>query len=207
MSCNGDILVFITQDVVIKSSEWLYELIKDIENGDCAAAYSRQICDSDCIEKYIREKNYPLEDEIQSKADIDEMGLQTFFFSDAACAIDEEVYKKLSGYDGKDLPTSEDMYFAYKLVMNDYKIKYCSKSEVIHYHDLTLKELYNRYKLCGMFFKQESYLNRYGTNESGASLAVHIFKRALSERNIKVLVKFIPNMGARYIGMKVGKRK
>ena len=48
----------------------------------------------------------------------------TFFFSDAASAIKTDVYKKLNGYDGKDLLTNEDMYLAYKLINNGYRISY-----------------------------------------------------------------------------------
>ena len=76
------------------------------------------------IEKYTREKNYPATSRIVSKSDIKRLGLNTFFFSDASSAIKTSIYKELNGYDGKDLPTNEDMYIAYKLIMNGYKISY-----------------------------------------------------------------------------------
>ena len=97
------------------------------------------------------------------------------------------------------------MYIAYKLIQNGYKIKYCAESEVIHSHDFTLKQIYDRYKLTGKFFKQNSYLDNYGTTKSGGGLAKYILKRAFQDKNIKVIFKFVPNMSARYIGMKVGK--
>ena len=99
------------------------------------------------------------------------------------------------------------MYFAYKLIMNDYRIKYEADSEVIHSHKFTLKQLYRRYYDTGKFFKQNSYLDKYGTNGTGANLAKYILKRAIKDKNIKVLIEFIPNMSARFIGMKVGKLK
>ena len=111
----------------------------------------------------------------------------------------------MNGYDNKDLPISEDMYVAYKIIQNGYRIKYCAKSEVVHYHNFSLKEQYDRYRLTGKFFKQNSYLDNYGTNKSGGGLAKYILKRAIEEKNIKVLLNFIPNMAARFIGMKVGK--
>ena len=37
-------------------------------------------------------------------------------------------------------------------------------------------------------------------------MAKYVLKRALQEKNIKVIFRFIPDMAARYIGMKVGKR-
>ena len=59
MKCNGDVLVFITQDVVIEDKLWLYNLTKNIGKDSIAAAYSRQISKYNNIEKYTREFNYP----------------------------------------------------------------------------------------------------------------------------------------------------
>ena len=135
---KADIVVFITQDVKIKRDDWLYHLTKDIEEGTVDASYSRQLCDNNTIEKYTRECNYPEKSKIVSKDDIEKLGLKTFFFSDAASAIKRETFVKLNGYDNKNLVISEDMYIAYKIIMNGYKIKYCAESEVVHSHDFTL---------------------------------------------------------------------
>lgn len=205
LESDADIVVFITQDVIIEKKDWLEKLINPIENNECAACYSRQICDNNTIEKYTRECNYPAESKIVSKEDIDKLGLNTFFFSDASSAINREVFEKLNGYDGKDFPTNEDMYIAYKLITNGYKIKYCADSEVVHSHKFTLKQQYKRYYDTGKFFKQNEYLNKYKVNKSGGKLAVYALKRAWQEKKWKVLFNFIPNMMARFIGMKVGK--
>ncbi len=205
MNSNANIVCFITQDVVIKDDKWLYNLTKSIINGECAAAYSRQITKYNNIEKYTREKNYKDMSRMVSKKDIEKLGLNTFFFSDVSSAIKTSIFKKLNGYDGKNLPTNEDMYFAYKLIMNGYKIKYESKSVVYHSHNFTLKELYNRYKLTGIFFKQNSFLDKFNTTQAGGGMAKYVLKRALQEKNIKVIFRWLPDMTARYVGMKVGK--
>lgn len=202
---NAGIIVFITQDVIIERTDWLYNLTKDIENGKVDACYSRQLCNNNSIEKYTRESNYPSNSKIVSKEDINKLGLKTFFFSDAASAIKRETFVKLNGYDGKVFPTNEDMYIAYKLIINGYKIKYCADSEVIHSHNFTLKQQYKRYYDTGIFFKQNDYLNKYKVNQAGGSLAKYILKRAWQDKNWKVLFKFVPNMAARFIGMKMGK--
>ena len=75
----------------------------------------------------------------------------------------------------------------------------------MHSHDFTLKEQYKRYYDTGKFFKENSYLNKYKVNQAGGSLAKYILKRAWQDKNLKVLIKFIPNMAARFIGMKMGK--
>lgn len=202
---DSDIVVFVTQDVIIEKKDWLFNLTKDIISGEVDACYSRQICTNNTIEKYTRECNYPKESKIVSKEDIEKLGLKTFFFSDASSAIKRETFVKLNGYDHKNLIISEDMYIAYKLITNGYKIKYCADSEVIHSHVFTLKQYYNRYKDTGKFFKENSYLNNYKVNQAGGNMAKYILKRAWQEKNWGVLVKYIPNMAARFIGMKVGK--
>ena len=191
MKSKSDILVFITQDIVIESDEWLYELTKNIASGKVAAAFSRQITKYNNIEKYTREKNYPEVSRIVSKNDIKRLGLNTFFFSDASSAIKTSVYKKLKGYDGKKLPTNEDMYIAYKLIMNGYKISYESNSVVYHSHNFTLKELYNRYKLTGEFMKQNSYLDEFGTTRSGGGLAKYVLKKQGDAGILKIYRNYV----------------
>lgn len=204
---KADILVFITQDVKIVRDDWLYNLTKDIADGEVDACYSRQLCDNNTIEKYTRECNYPENSKIVTKDDIEKIGLKAFFFSDASSAIKRETFVKLNGYDHKKLIINEDMYIAYKLITNGYKIKYCADSEVIHSHIFTLRQYYDRYKDTGKFFKENSYLNKYKVNQAGGSMAKYVFKRAMQDKNWSVLVRFIPNMAARFIGMKIGSKR
>ena len=203
---RADIIVFVTQDIEIRNNDWLKNLVNPIIKGEAEACYSRQLTKYENIEKYTRESNYPEKSMIKSKEDIKKIGLKTFFFSDASSAIKTEVFKELKGYDGKNLPTNEDMYIAYKLITNGYKIKYCADSIVYHSHNFTLKEIYKRYKLTGQFFKENKYLDEYGTNGSGASLAKYILKRIIQERKFLLLFRYPFDMGARFIGMKAGKK-
>ena len=203
---EADIIVFISQDVEPSNENWLYYLVKNIIDGSVSATYSRQITKFNNLEKYTREKNYPKESKIVSKDDINDLGLKAFFFSDAASAIKKEVFEQLNYYDNKRLPINEDMYIAHKLITNGYKIKYCSDSIIYHSHNFKLKELYNRYKLTGQFFKENSYLDDYGTTDSGIKLATYVFKRIMQEGRIVLLFRYPFDMGARFIGMKAGKK-
>ncbi|WP_252228865.1 MULTISPECIES: glycosyltransferase [unclassified Clostridium] len=201
---SGNIIVFISQDVKMKNKLWLKNLVAPIIKGECEASFSRQICENNSIEKYTREKNYPEESRVVSKRDIEKYGLLTFFYSDASSAVSTKVYKELNAYDGKNIIINEDMYFAHKLIHAGYRIKYCANSEVYHSHIFTFKQLYNRYFDTGVFFKENSYLMKYKGNESGLTLAKYVLKRALEDRNIKVIFSLLPNFGIRYIAMKMG---
>lgn len=205
MNSTADILVFITQDIEIRDDDWLFNLVNPIIKNEVEATFSRQLTKYDNLEKYIRERNYPENSYIMSKNDIEKNGLRTFFFSDASSAIKTEIFKKLNGYDGKKLSISEDMYIAYKIINNNFKIKYCADSIIYHSHDFTLKQLYKRYYDTGIFFKQNSYLDKYGTENTGIELAMYILIRAIKEKNIKVILRWLPDMMTRYIGMRMGK--
>lgn len=201
---DGEIIVFISQDIKIKNSYWLSNLIRPIVQGKCEASFSRQIGEDSNIEKYTRERNYPSESRIVSKDDIGKYQIRTFFYSDASSAVLSKIYWKLNAYDGKDMPTNEDMYFAYKLINSGYRIKYCADSEVYHSHKFTYKQLYKRYYDTGVFFKENPYFKDYKSNESGFDLAGYVFKRAVEEKNIKVLIRILPDFAVRFIAKYIG---
>ena len=90
--------------------------------------------------------------------------------------------------------------------MNGYKVKYCADSIIYHSHDYGIRENYKKYYDIGKFFKQNSYLNKYKVNQAGGGMAKYVLKRAIEDKNWKVLVKYIPNMAARFIGMKAGEK-
>lgn len=205
---GGEIIVFITQDIKIIGEDWLKNLISGIVNNQCEASFSRQIGYEDHrLERYIREVNYPKESRIVTKDDVEELGIMSFFFSDASSAIKKSVFKSLNGYDGKKLPTNEDMYFAYKLIMNGYRIKYEAESKVIHSHEFSLKQVYDRYKDIGKFFAQNPYLEKYKSSKKGKGVLKYVVKRVIEDKKYSIIFDLLANFTARLIGMQVGKRK
>ena len=205
MKSKADIICFISQDIIIDSEYWIEKLVSPIINGEVEATYSRQLTKFNNIEKYTREFNYPAQSLVKTKKDIPKLGLKTIFFSDASSAIKTDVFKTLKGYDGKLLPINEDMYFAHKLIANEYRIGYQADSVVYHSHQFSLKELYDRYKLIGIFFRENSDFNQYRINSSGGNLAKYVFKRSIQDKNVRVLIRYPLDMAVRWIGMKAGK--
>ncbi|MGL5479033.1 MAG: glycosyltransferase [Clostridium sp.] len=201
-----DIIVFISQDIYPKNDMWLKNLISPIKSGEAEASFSRQICKYNNIEKYTREFNYQDESRISSKDKIKELGLYTFFYSDASSAVKGEVYKELKAYDGKKLLINEDMYFAEKLISNGFRIKYCADSEIYHSHDFKLLDLYKRYFDTGVFFATNQKFSNYSGNGNGISMVKYILKRSIEDKNIKVIFRVIPDFAARFIGSTLGKK-
>lgn len=118
LSATGDILVFITQDVLPYDEYWLKNLIEPL-NENITASFSRQIAyeEHSETEKIIRDFNYPDVDRICNKENKKINGRKNIFFSDASSAILKEKYFELGGYNFE-VPTNEDVYLADKIVKN-----------------------------------------------------------------------------------------
>jgi len=202
--CSSNIVVFLSDDVIIKDKYLFYNLTKDIGRNNIVYTFAHQITSSNGIEKYTREKNYPKTSYVVSRKDIDTMQIKAFYSSDACAAYDRITFNKLNGYDNKDMKVSEDMYYCRKALMAGYKIKYCSDAVVTHSHNLSLKQVYHRYYDIGIFFGQCPEFKQYKSNGAGLSLAFYILKRALFTFNFPVLIRFLPEMAARFFGKKKG---
>ena len=99
------------------------------------------------------------------------------------------------------------MYFAYKLIMNGYRIEYASDSKIIHSHDLSFNETVKRYSDIGKFFDQNPYFKEYSAGERGFKVLNYIFKRSIEDKKPLIIMDAIVNFGARFIGMKFVKNR
>lgn len=202
--CKSDIVIMISQDVVLCNSNAFFEIAKNVSE-EIAFAYGKQICRKKNIEYYIRKKNYGDETEIVSAEDIQRLQLKAFFASDAFAAYYRPTFIKLNGYE-VNMMMSEDMYYAKKVLDNGYKKAYVATAVVEHSHKFTLKQLYNRYYQTGKWFAQHPEFDNYKTTDTGLKLAFYVLGQALKHFNIPVLFRWLPDMAARYLGMKKGKK-
>lgn len=203
--CSSDVVIMMSQDVVLINEDALYLLASAI-NEDVVYAYGKQVCRKKTIEHYVREKNYPETSKTVSASDVEEMQLRAFFASDAFSAYHRPTFLRLGGYDGVHMMMSEDMYYAKKVLDNGLKKGYVAEAIVEHSHKLKLKQLYNRYRATGIWFQEHPEFDGYKTTDTGLKLAFYVLKRALSSFNIPVLFRWLPDMAARYLGMKKGKK-
>lgn len=143
--CKGDILLFMTQDAVPNDIYLVEELMKAFDREEVAAAYARQLPAEGCslMERYTRAFNYGPMSRRKQKSDLPKLGIKTYFCSNVCAAYRREVYKKLGGFEKKTI-FNEDMIFAGKLVQAGYSIAYVAEAKVIHSHNYTNRELFQR---------------------------------------------------------------
>lgn len=202
--CESDVVVMMSQDARLVCDRALFELASAI-NEESVFAYGRQVCPKKTIEHYVREKNYGAVSHTVSLADVEKMQLGAFFASDAFSAYHRPTFLALGGYDGIPMMMNEDMYYAKKVIERGYKKAYVATAVAEHFHNYSPKQQYARYRATGRWFAEHREFDSYKTTDSGLKLALYVLKRALREFNLPVLFRFLPDMAARYLGMRKGK--
>ena len=204
--CESDVVLMVSQDVRFVGERSVFDLCSAV-SAEVPYAFGKQICTHKSIERYTREKNYGGESLTVGAEQIEEMQLAAFFASDAFSAYYRPIFVELGGYDSIHMMMNEDMYYAKKVIEKGLKKAYVATAVVEHSHKYKLKQLYNRYRATGEWFAQHPEFDGYKTTDSGMKLAKYVLKRALREFNVSVLLRFLPDMTSRYLGMKKGKKK
>lgn len=167
---DADLILFMTQDALPADRRLIEHLaeqfldedtsvvqqISEAEPADTAgrsvpekirigAAYARQLPRLDCstLEKYTRSFNYPKESRLKSKADLESMGIKTFFCSNVCAMYDREVYLEQGGFPQHTI-FNEDMIFARGLIDAGYGIVYAADARVVHSHNYSGRQQFHR---------------------------------------------------------------
>ncbi|SHH27137.1 glycosyltransferase family 2 protein [Clostridium grantii] len=207
LKATGNILVFITQDIMPENVNWLNNLVKPlIEENNIIATYSRQIAypEASETEKLIRNFNYPDYNRIANKDTKGKWGRKTIFYSDSSSATLRKDFLELGGYNF-DLGTNEDVIYAINVVDSGKSILYNSQSIIYHSHDFKIKAAFNRYKLIGEFEKKyETKIKAYDSASEGKKLLIYLLRNLLKKFKIIEIVYLGVDLFTRYLGFKVG---
>lgn len=201
--CSSDIVIMLSQDVGLIDEHAMATLAGAID-GDVVYAYGKQVCKKKTIEHYIRKRNYGEVSFSVGKEDIERLQLRAFFASDAFAAYHRPTFLAVNGY-GANMMMNEDMFYARRVLEAGYRTAYVSEAIVEHSHKFTLKQLYRRYFAMGVWFAQNPEFQQYHATDSGMKLAIYVFFQALKDFNVPVLFRWLPDMTARYFGMKRGR--
>lgn len=143
---DADICICMTDDAVPADRRLVEELVKALEaEDDIAVAYARQLPAADCgpVERRTRAFNYPAESRVKSAADLETLGIKTYFCSNVCAAYRRDVYGKLGGFTAKTI-FNEDMVYAAAAVSAGYRIAYAADARVIHSHNYSAVEQLRR---------------------------------------------------------------
>jgi glycosyltransferase involved in cell wall biosynthesis len=143
-NASGDYCVFASAHVYPKFHDWLTRLVEKFEE-DIALVYGKQRGNDQTKfpEKRIFRQWFPDYDREQQRIP---------FCNNANCAIRRSVWEEFP-YD-EELPGLEDLDWAKRVRNAGWEISYASEATIVHVHDETMPEVYNRYEREALAHKQ-----------------------------------------------------
>ena len=204
---KADYLLFLTQDA-LPNNEFLVEKLLDgfAQDEGVKAAYGRQLPNSTCreIEKYTRSFNYPSESRVKSKADLDILGIKTFFCSNVCAMYEKKTYDAQGGFVRRTI-FNEDMIYAGGLIKNDYKIAYVADAEVIHSHNYNAIEQFHRnFDLAVSQVDHPEVFAGIRSEKEGIRLVINTAKHLLKVKKPWLLFPLVTTSAGKIIGYKFG---
>jgi rhamnosyltransferase len=133
---SGKIIVFNNSDCIPQNDVWLENLIKPLENENCAAVFGNQLPRSDA-QPLVRK------DSLRAYGDGSVSSKWHHFFSLATSAVTRKMITD-HPFDPQ-ITYSEDVQWSYKMKKSGYLIQYVPDAVVEHSHNYDLKEVYKRF--------------------------------------------------------------
>ncbi|WP_247730604.1 glycosyltransferase [Halovivax limisalsi] len=144
-AARGDYCVFVSAHCYPKRVDWLSRLLEKFDDEDVAMVYGKQRGGGPTkfSERQIFRRWFP-------ESDIDYQ--LTPFANNANAAIRRDVWEEFP-YDER-LTGLEDLDWGKRVKEAGYEISYASAAEVVHVHDESPGEIYNRYRREAIAHKQ-----------------------------------------------------
>ena len=205
---DSDLCVFMTMDAMPADRHLLEKLIRPFADPMVGAAYARQLPAGDCsyLERCTREFNYGSQSRIKSKDDLETMGIKTFFCSDVCAAYRRSVYLEQGGFEKKTI-FNEDMIFAGKLILADYKIAYCADAKVIHSHNYTgFQQLRRNFDLGVSQAEHPEIFGMAASESEGIRLVKQTAGKLLRAGKPWLMASLVWQSGCKYLGYRLGKQ-
>ena len=205
---TADLMLFMTQDAVPADTHLVEYLAKAFDDPLVAAAYARQLAKKtdSAIERFTRNFNYPAESRVKTQADIQALGIKTYFCSNSCAMYRKSTYEELGGF----LPEAifnEDMVFASTAINAGYSVAYVAEARVIHSHNYTGFQQFQRNFDNGVSHadNQETFHNVETLGE-GKRLVFDTARYLIRHHEFGQLFRLVYISGCKVVGYKLGEK-
>lgn len=203
---DAEIFITMTQDALPVDSSLVEKLVEGL-SGNVAVAYARQLPskNSDELERISRSFNYPENSCVKTAADLNNLGIKTFFCSNVCAAYRRDVYDELGGFIRHTI-FNEDMIYAAGAVKAGFGVAYCAEARVIHSHNYTNMQQLRRNFDLGV--SQADHPEVFGgvTSESeGKKLVGEAWRSLKKKRQLYRFPGFFLQCCFKYAGYLLGK--
>lgn len=204
---NADYFVMMTQDAVPADDYLLERLLLAVKEEGCALSYARQCApfDSTVVEQYTRMFNYPNVSCTKTKADLQRLGIKTYFCSDVCAAYKRSAYDAVGGFVERTI-FCEDTIIASRFIEAGYSISYVAEAKVYHSHNYTLSEQFKRNFDLGVSHAQyRQIFAGVPAQGEGLRLVKNTFAYLVGQKRYLAILDLLFQSGAKFLGYQFGK--
>ena len=205
---TADSLLFMTMDAVPADDTLVENMQKALSARGVAAVYARQMAgdEASLAERFSRQFNYPETSSVKSLADMDRLGIKTFFCSNACAMYDRKVFEDLGCFP-KDMIFNEDMVFARRIIDKGYSIAYAAEARVYHFHNYTNMQQFRRnFDLAVSQAMHSEAFSGVSSESEGRSYAIAAFKYFKEAGRVLYFIPFAITCAFRLFGYRLGKK-
>lgn len=204
-----DIMVYLTQDAVLKDVDDVKTLVQSFADPKVGAAYGRQLPrpGANAIEAHARLFNYPATSQTKSWENRAQLGIKAAFLSNSFSAYRIDAIQSVGGFPVSTI-MAEDALVAGRMLMAGWETVYVADAEVLHSHNYTLRQEFARYFDTGVYHSRESWLlKNYGSaNREGRRFVVSELKYLLQHAPQLIPVAMARNV-AKWVGYTLGRNE
>jgi len=204
---KGEIICFLTQDALPADEYYIENLIKGFDDLSVMMISGRQIPrdSANPVEKLTRNFNYPAISFTRTSADIEQLGIKAYFFSDACSAYRRTILEGMNGFE-EPILTNEDMLMAARVINKGYAIGYAGDAGVYHSHNFSLKYHYSRnFDVAAFLAMYRDEINSGSTTGEGMKMVKFTILGLLKQFRIISVFRCVFESGAKFLGNRAGK--
>ncbi len=204
---EAEYLLFMTQDAVPEDESLTEHLAAAFLDPNVKAAYARQLPASDCkvLERYTRSFNYPDESRVKTGKDLEELGIKTFFCSNVCAMYEKQTYEELGGFVRRTI-FNEDMIYAGGLVKAGYGIAYVAEAKVIHSHNYTgVQQFQRNFDLAVSQADHPEVFEGIRSESEGIRMVKKSAAYCLRIGRPWLIFSLVYQSGCKYLGYKLGR--
>lgn len=210
---KADIMIFMTDDAVPADPYLVERLVaafkkRGPEGEAVALAYGRQLPAKDCkrIERLNRDFNYPEESRVKTEKDLGQMGIKTYFASNACCAYRRDIFLKQGGFINKTI-FNEDMIYAAGVIKAGYAVMYAADAQVIHSHNMSVGQQFRRnFDLAVSQADHPEVFEGVPSEGEGIRMVKRTAKKLIKTGYVWLIPSLVFSSGCKYLGYLLGKR-
>lgn len=204
---QAEYVVCMTQDAMPLDAHLLEELIKPFSDSRVAVSYARQLpaADASPIEVFTRSFNYPAQDRVKGKEDIQELGIKTYMCSNVCAMYRKDIYESQGGFIRHTI-FNEDMIYAAGVIQAGYRIAYVAGAGVIHSHNYSgIQQFHRNFDLGVSQADHPEIFETVPSESEGIKMVKQTAKYLCSHGKWYLLPKLVWQSGWKYLGYRTGK--